>query len=275
MRYHRFQEASGRMQYRQVTRMTDPLTAAQLYQLGRNYYLIRNYSQAAEYLTEAVIKGSSGAARLLMDMGKLLYRRGAAGDYTLAERCFQPLADRGSGESCLYLGRMCAAGLGRKKDVRAAFDYFDEAYQLGCGEGAFEAGRLILPDAWVYEEARQAAIGWFKAAADDGIIRANTEIGLLLCDNIPEHNAEALTWFVKGIHGGDTDAMVYASDLYLGGMGVPKNEKIAVNLLVQAARGGNKKANTILGDMYASGDYVEKNKTRAIEYYKRAKDCDR
>lgn len=254
--------------------MEETLTAAQLYRLGKNYYMIRNYRKALEYLIDAVIKGSSGAARLLMELGKFCYHRHEEGDYGVAERCFQTLADRGSGESCLYLGRMCRNGLGRKKDVRAAFDYFDEAYQLGCGEGAFEAGSLILPDAWVYEEAKQAAIGWFKAAAEDGIVRANTEIGLLLCDSIPEHNAEALTWFVKGIQGGDTDAMVYASDLYMSGVGVPKNEKIALSLLVEAAKNGNRKANAILGDMYAAGNHVEKDHERAAAYYRCAKNGD-
>ena len=254
--------------------MEEPLTGSQLFQLGKNYYIIRNYGKAKTYLVEAVMKGSSRAARLLMDLGKFLYSRHEPGDYSLAEECFQVLADRGSAEGCLYLGRMCRSGYGRKRDVRAAFDYFDEAYQLGSGEAAFEAGLLILPDAWAYDEAKEAAIGWFKAAAEDGVVRANTEIGLLLSDNVPEHNAEALTWFVKGIHGGDTDAMVYASDLYFIGIGVPRNEKIAVALLVQAAREGNKKANSILGDMYAAGEHVDKNKERACEYYRRAKERD-
>lgn len=250
--------------------MGEPMTAAKLCQMGKNYCAIRNYEKGKDYLIQAVIKGSSAAARALLDLGKQFYRAGGKANYQKAEDCFQVLADRGSAESCLYLGRMYRNGLGVAPDVQVAFNYFAESYELGSAQGAYEAGLLIVPEAFVSDDAKSAAIEWFKVAEEEGIVRACTEIGLLLCDNLPEHNKEALAWFLKGVRGGDTDAMIYASDLYLSGMGTPKNVTIALALLKRAADEGNPKANTILGDFYAAGNYVERNLAVAHAFYKRA-----
>lgn len=250
--------------------MDEPMTAARLCQMGKNYCAIRNYKQGKKYLIQAVIKGSSAGARALLLLGKQFYKAGGKENFLDAEDCFQVLADRGSGESCLYLGRLYRGGLGVDRDIQAAFNYFAEAYELGIATGAYEAGCLIMPDAFVSDDAKQAAIEWFKAAEEEGVIRANTEIGLLLCDNLPEHNREALEWFMKGVRGGDTDAMIYASDLYLSGLGTPKNVTIAMSLLKKAADKGSSKANTILGDLYAAGNYVQKNQAVAQAYYRRA-----
>lgn len=65
--------------------------------------------------------------------------------------------------------------------------------------------------------------------------------------------------------------MVYASDLYLSGVGVARNEKIALTLLYQAADRGDCKASMILGDLYASGTYVQRDSTLAKQYYARAR----
>lgn len=243
------------------------MSAASLYRLGKNYYAIHNYEEAKKCLTQAVIKGNSSAGRLLFDVGKYFYDEKK---YRLAEQCFKVLADRGSAKSCLYLGIMYRDGRDQRVDLRKAFDYFNEAYMLGDVDGAFLAGLLILRDAYDYDEAKEAAIEWLTIAADGGIAEAARHIGLLLCDNVPEHNVEALQWFLKAIKGGDVCSMVYAADLYLDGVGISQNEKIALALLHRAADLGDYKANTILGDMYASGTYVDKNKALAKKYYDRA-----
>ncbi len=245
------------------------MSAAQLYRLGQNYCAIHNYEEAQRCLTEAVIRGSSGAARLLRDVAMQFFR---FRDYERAEGCFQVLADRGSAESCLYLGFMCRDGKGRQRDARMAFDYFNEAYERGDMRGAFQAGMLLLPDAWRYDDVKEAAIEWLKIASEADIAKASRHIGLLLCDNVPEHNAEALQWFLKAIRQGDVRSMVYASDLYLNGVGVQENVKVALELLHRAAEAGDSKACSILGDLYASGTYVEKDRAQAKKYYAKAQD---
>lgn len=251
----------------------DDRTAAELFRLGKSYYGIRNRGAAKNYLMQAVMKGSSSAARLLFTLGKEFLGEKTEEGYGHAEDCFQALADRGHAESCLYLGILCRDGLGRERDARRAFGYFDESYRLGLGMGAYEAGQLIMKDAFNDAKAREVAIEWFKAAADDGVTEAYTKIGLLLCDNLPQHYAEALKWFLKGIREKDTDAMVYASDLYITGFGVNKNPRIALALLHRAAAEGNRKANSILGGLYAAGKYVEQDDRKAAAFYQKAAEC--
>lgn len=241
--------------------------AARLYRLGKNYFAIHNYEAAQDFLSEAVIEGSTAAARLLLQVAHLFFRHR---EYARAEDAFQVLADRGSGESCLYLGILCRDGLGRRRDLAQAFHYFNEAYQLGDMRGAMEAGLLVEKEAHFSEEAKQAAIEWLAIASESGLNEANRHIGLLLLDNVPAHHAEAMQWFLKGARGGDARCMVYASDLYRNGSGVPRNEGLAFSLLRRAADMGDMKACSILGDWYASGTYVEKDQKIARMYYRRA-----
>lgn len=245
-------------------------SAARLYQLGRGYLAIHNYDAAQRYLSEAVIQGNTGAARLLFSLGMQFWEQRTRDSYVRAEDCFQLLADRGSAESCLYLGMMCRDGHGRRADVQAAFDYFSEAYQLGDVRGAFLAGLLISREAWRDEEARTAAIEWLSIAADGGITEASRHIGLMLCDNVAEHHAKALQWFLRGFRDGDARCGVYAADLYLSGLGVAKNVAAALALLRQAAEAGDSKANAILGDFYETGTYVKRDRSLARTYYERA-----
>lgn len=254
--------------------MADVKSASDLYRMGCNYYAIRNYRKAQEYLIHAVIRGSSQAARRLYQLGCLLLQRQAGDDLHCAEVCFQTLADRGDAESCLQLGLMCKHGRGRRKDLPAAFGYFDEAWQLGNPRGAYEAGMLILPEAWRDPEAKAAAVEWFKVAAEEGITESYRQLGFLFLDHTPEHDREALQWFLRGAEAGDTDDMVYASDLCFNGAGGARNVLLGVALLRRAADRGNQKANSILGDFYGSGKYVERNEYLADQYYTRAQECE-
>lgn len=244
-------------------------TAAHLFLLGKNYYAIRNYAAAKEYLLRAVGKGSSGAARLLLELGRRFL---ADENFREAEECFQALADRGSAEGCLYLGKMARNGLGVERDIQMAFDYFTEAYRLGMSAGAFEAGKLMLPEAFAVPRVREIAIEWFKEAAADGITEAYTEIGVLLCDGLPVHHREALEWFLRGVRQGDCDAMIYAADIYLSGIGVEQNVRLALFLLNKASEGGSGKANRILAALYREGRYVEKNPEISRMYERKGKE---
>lgn len=102
--------------------MADVKSASDLYRMGCNYYAIRNYRKAQEYLIHAVIRGSSQAARRLYQLGCLLLQRQAGDDLHCAELCFQTLADRGDAESCLQLGLMCKHGRGGAKTCRRHSD---------------------------------------------------------------------------------------------------------------------------------------------------------
>jgi uncharacterized protein len=250
--------------------LQETTSVAQLFNMGKNYLAIRNYEKAQEYLTAAVLKGSSKAARELMHLAQCFYEeRNPA-----AEVCFQTLAGRGSAEACLYLGRMCLRAVGREKNYDEAFSWFDQGYTLGSAEAAYEAGMMILPDIFRDETAKACATDWFHAAAEGGFVPAYTQLGLICCAQGDEQLKEALDYFLAGTEGGDTDSMVYAAQMYLDGAGTSKNVTLGLSLLQRAADAGNAKACRAFGDLYERGAHVDKDKEKAAGYYKLAEKYD-
>lgn len=243
--------------------LQETTSVAQLYNMGKNYLAIRNYEKAQEYLTAAVLKGSSKAARDLMRLAQHFYEeRNPA-----AEACLQTLAGRGSAEACLYLGRMCLKAIGRARDYDEAFSWFDQGYTLGSAEAAYEAGMMILPDIYRDETAKACAIDWFHAAAEGGFVPAYTQLGLISCMRGAEYRKEALDYFLAGAEGGDADSMAYAAQMYLDGSGTAKNVPQGLALLQRAADAGNAKACRVLGYLCAEGIYLEKDMEKSKEYY--------
>ncbi len=242
--------------------MQETTSVAQLYTMGKNYLAIRNYEKAQEYLTEAVLKGSSKAARELMRLAQQYYKeRNPA-----AEVCFQTLAGRGSAEACLYLGRICQRGIGRERDYDEAFSWFDQGYTLGSAEAAYEAGMMILPDIFRDETARSCAIDWFRAAIDGGFVPAYTQLGLICLVQGNQQGKEALDHFLAGAEGGDTDSMLYAAQMYLDGVGTDQNVTLGMTFLRRAVDARNPKACRFLSDLCERGKYVKKDEVKAKEY---------
>ncbi len=250
--------------------MPETTSVAQLFTMGKNYFAIRNYEKAQEYLTAAVLKGSSKAARELMRLAQYFYEeRNPA-----AEACLQTLAGRGSAEACLYLGRMCLKAIGRKQNYDEAFSWFDQGYTLGSAEAAYEAGMMILPDIYRDETAKACAIDWFRAAADGGFVPALTQLGLICCTHGTGQLQEALEYFTAGAEGGDTDAMVYAAQMYLDGSGTAKNPTLGLSLLQRAVDAGSPRACRFLSLLYEQGAQVEKDTKKAKEYLNLAEKYD-
>jgi uncharacterized protein len=242
--------------------MEEALTALELYNMGKNYLAIRNYSEAQVYLTKAVMKGSGKAGRDLMRLGQIYADNGDAEALT----CFQVLANHGSVEACLLLGGMYRDGVLTKRSIDLAFDYFGEAYRLGSARAAYEAGMLIWPDVFRDNGARECAKEWFRAAAEEGYDPAYLQEGLLFCDDSEKQMGEALEWFGKAADKGDVDAMMYAANIHLEGQGVPQDFPKAISFLERASEAGSIKADQVLADIYGNGPAKYRDKVKALEY---------
>jgi TPR repeat protein len=120
------------------------LSKKELLNLGEQYLKIRNYDNAMKYLSRAVLQGSSRAGTKLFELAKAFYKKQ---DFGPAFRAFQLLADKGHGESSLYLGKMYERGLGVKASLQKSFDCYAVAYQQGIPMGAYLAGKLMTTDA--------------------------------------------------------------------------------------------------------------------------------
>lgn len=244
----------------------------ELLQLGESYFKIRNYDTAMEYLVKAVMQGKSQAAKLLYEVGQHFLQEK---EYKKAEKCFQTLADRGHGDSCLELGKMCENGLGRRKDAEAAFGYYGEGFRLGNYQAAYRAGLLMMSDALQFEEVRDIAISWFQEAINGGIYEAYACIGDLYSEHsgfseeTRRDDKIALSWYLRGAMQGDGRSLEEAALFFLRGDGVAKDTKRAVTMLEQAFEAGRLSAGRQLGLLYENGRVIRKNYQKALAWYDR------
>ena len=243
--------------------------------LGESYVKIRNYDKAFEYLSRAVMSGKSRGATPLYQLGLHFL---SEKEYKKAEQCFQILADRGHGDSCMELGKMCEEGLGRKKDPEAAFGYYGEGFQCGNTLCAYRAGLLMMSDAMQYEEVRDIAMSWYQEAIKGGVWQAYTQMGNLYNEEIdfykktPRNNKIALSWYLRGAMHGVGSSMKAAADLFQKGKGIKQDAKRAVLLYQQAADAGEMSACAALGLMYEFGEGVRKNRKEALRWYERGRE---
>ena len=247
----------------------------ELLHLGESYLKIRNYDKAYEYLSRAVMGGKSRAATPLYQLGLHFL---SEKEYKKAERCFQILADRGHSESCLELGKMCEEGLGRHKDMEAAFGYYGQGFQCGNALCAYRAGLLMMSDAMQFEEVRDIAMTWYQEAIKGGIWKAYTQMGNLynadigFAEHTPRNNRIALSWYLRGAMHGEGSSLKAAADLFYYGRGIPQDVKRAILMYQQAADAGESSACLSLGLMYESGKGVHKNQQESLRWFRRGRE---
>ncbi len=248
--------------------MNGSRSASELYTLGKNYHQIRNMDKAKEYLSQAILKGSTSASGELFSLGSDFVSECR---FTDGEECFQMLADRGHSGACIALGDISRLGMGREVDLDTAFSYYAEAYRLGNMEGALHAGILLARIG--KKEIKEAAEGWLSLAAESGIPAACTELGKLYWS--PEKgnndaNRRAFSWFMRGAGAGDRKAYRYVGDFYSSGIVVPHDDERAIEFYQKAAALGDAQADMRLGDMYSEGDPSVRDMKKAVEYYLQA-----
>jgi TPR repeat protein len=80
--------------------------------------------------------------------------------------------------------------------------------------------------------------------------------------------SEAINFFRKSVFSKTTVPVTLIAQMYLLGLGVPKNFSKAFELLNYTT--DNPVANNILGDIYFEGEFVEQDYDAALTYYRRA-----
>ena len=69
------------------------------------------------------------------------------------------------------------------------------------------------------------AVKWFRKAADQGILQAQYDLGVMYAngDGVPENDAEAVNWYRKAADSGLVEAQYELARMYYYGGGVPEN----------------------------------------------------
>ena len=133
------------------------------------------------------------------------------------------------------VGTVYAGGLGVRRDVSAAFRWYERAAQHGNFPAMAAIGTAYLSGNGV-EPNLVAAKAWLEKAAESGLPAAEERLGFL----------------------------------YRNGLGVEQDLARAMDWYQKAAANGNSSARAALGEMYMRGEGVEADRERALAWYRQA-----
>ncbi len=182
--------------------ITGEISAEDLYFAGVNAYNAKNYADAVECLKSSFEKNYEG-----------------------------------NHQSAYYLGEMYMHGLGVKRDIAVAAQYFSKCLQLSnsggmrrsvanCVIGFFnrKAGSLNPPTDF---HKLVAVLKMCDSASETNVQQSIGAIYKYLADCYPVYNqyyADAFRWLSQAAYGGNVAAQYQLSDLYLEGRGVKKDK---------------------------------------------------
>ncbi len=120
-----------------------------------------------------------------------------------------------------------------------------------------------------------AAVTWYQKAAEQGNLRAQTNLGLLYIKGrgpgASQDYAGAFKWLQKPAEQGDARAQGGLGYIYkIGAYNVPQNYAEALKWLSKGADQGDTFAQIHLGDMYYQGEGVAKDLEQAAHYIEKA-----
>ena len=200
------------------------------------------YLESGERAIEWFKKGAEkGDVNALYNLGRL-YHQGSSVEtnYEEAFKWYKLAAKEKSAHALNNLGVMYSRGQGTEVDFLKAKECFLEAIE---NEGYFSLSNM--GDLWF-----------------DG-------------KGIEKNIAEAIRIYSKGYHEySNVFSLMYLSNIYMFGIGVPKDYRLAVSILKKIYRFGIDMVCYNLGCAYYNGNGVAQNKEIALSYWNKVKDYD-
>jgi TPR repeat protein len=119
-----------------------------------------------------------------------------------------------------------------------------------------------------------AALRWFRYAADRGVAAASFAIGLMYRDakGVGQDHVVAMQSFQVAAEKGYVRALTAIGKQYLLGSGVPQNNTLAMSWFLKAANQGEIEAQARLAVMYTNGTGVQTDLAAAVAWYLKAID---
>lgn len=121
-----------------------------------------------------------------------------------------------------------AQELEREGDLDMAAQLYEQAAELGSGEGAYKTG-LVYKCGFVVERDPAETFKWFRRAAEAGYAESFAEVATLyeLGLGVGQNWQEAAKWHLKAAEQGCSASMESLGYIYDRGLGVAKDEKKA------------------------------------------------
>jgi len=161
----------------------------------------------------------------------------------------------------------------KQKAYDAAMQWYRKAADQGNADAQIGIGRLY-EQGWGVRKDYDEAWRWYRKAADQGNANAQVSIGLLYENGwgMPKDYDDAMRWFRKAADQGDAGAQFIIGGLYETGSGVPKDYGEAMRWYRKAADQGNASAQDSLGALYQNGLGAPKDYSEAMRWYRKAAD---
>jgi uncharacterized protein len=225
-------------------------------------------AQAVSWYTKAAQLGSRDAATNLA----LMYSTGDGiqKDSAKAATWFRSAAEAGDATAQLNLAAFYHRGEGLPQDDAQATLWLTKAADQGLLPAMLELARWDLrPE---HGGNVDAAIGWYKKAADLGDSSAQAILGDIFADQKFGRldYSQAVNWYRKAAEQGQREGEFGLGARYLLGQGVPQDLAEARRWLTPAANRGHPYAQFLLAKMFEAGEGEPPDAASAAKYYEPA-----
>jgi len=158
-------------------------------------------------------------------------------------------------------------------DLDAAIEGWRAAAKEGILSAQFNLGLLLVQGHGVARSDQEAVL-WFRQAADQGLTHAQNILGDMYGKGmgVAQSDTEAVLWRRKAADQGFPEAQYSLALHFSNGRGVAQSDTEAVRWLTKAADQGNDEAQAWLGSHLSSGRGVAQSNVEAVRWWKRAAD---
>lgn len=196
-----------------------------------------------------------------------------AGDYVLALRLFEQVAEQGNATAQAMVGYMYDNGLGVSQDDIKAVKWYRLAAEQGNAYAQNNLGYRYDNGLGLPLDRAEAA-KWYRLAAEQGNANARNRLGYMYSIGlgVRQDYAEAVRWYRLAAEEGDAVAKYKLGLAYYNGVVVPQDYTEAVRWYRLAAEQGDANAQYYLGAMYDRGQGVPQDQAEAAKWYGKAAD---
>jgi TPR repeat protein len=170
-------------------------------------------------------------------------------------------------------GAQCALGkkILEEDNSREAVGWFRAAAEQGHAEAQLYLGSCFYKGEGVDQDLAEA-VRWFRKAAEQGHADAQNPLGVCFQrgEGVERDFAEAVSWFRKAAEQGLADAQNWLGFCFTIGKGVYQNFAEAVSWLRKAAEQGHTTAQFFLGICFKGGKGVDKDFAEAARWFRKA-----
>ncbi len=192
------------------------------------------------------------------------------GYYLTAFKLALPRAQLGDPAAQTLIAVLYESGLGIKRDMNEATQWYKFAAENGSREAQFSYALKLLEGKYVSKD-KNAARGLLKKSADAGHSAAQFNYAQMVVDERPTARGFeiALGYYEKAAANGVADAYFAISQIYARGYGVvTPNEKAAREILIKAALNHVENAQIELAIWLANGRGGEKDLNGALAWFR-------